>query len=359
MKNVTPHVLKPVVDRLAFVLPWASGRHDDQDALLKPVHRRIVKAVDAGTCAWAYASGSRYRDNFRILLEGGSHALVQVGALIPERQKGGIRVVVNPAKFSDGDAAQINRVMRKIIGRDYDQLMLRPLINGIDFAVDIQNISLSRMLVSYSNAQRFTVMAKRIAQHNRIEGFNFGSVSSDYFSVAYDKRMERIHAAILNMVKQIAKKQGQQGVEPLTANAIKQLKPKLDGIEVVRVEVRGKKLRGLLLAELESLPNRFARFRFADLAGGGSMLSPLTERAFLAMCRQDGVKAALEAFKHTKQARKVHAFWRSRQATWWTPEPLWQQACDALRDTGLFPDAAFDCVDDTPKNACNGAKKRR
>ena len=255
-------------------------------------------------------------------------------------------MVVNPAKFSDGDAAQINRVMRRIIGREYDQLIRRPLINCIDFAVDIQRASLSRMLVSYSNAQRMTVMAKRMAQHCHIEGYNYGSVTSDYFTVAYDKSAERIHAAILNMVKQINEKRGKQGNEPLTANVIKQLQPKLDGIEVVRVEVRGKKLRGLPLCKLDSLPNRFARFKFADLAGAGNMLSPLTERAFLAMCRQDGVKAALEAFKHTKQARKVHAFWRSRQAIWWTPEPLWQQACDALRDTGLFPDAAFDARDD-------------
>lgn len=346
MKNVIPFVLKPVVDRLAYVLPWACGRHDDQDEMLKPIKARIKKAIEAGTCEWAYSKGSRYRENFRILLEGGSHAFVQVGALIPERQKGGIRMVVNPAKFSEGDAARINRVMRKIIGRNYDQLMLRPLINCIDFAVDIQHASLSRMLVSYSNAQRMSVMAKRMAQHNRIEGYNFGSVTSDYFTVAYDKSQERIHAAILNMVKQISEKRGKQSNEPLTANVIKQLKPKLDGIEVVRVEVRGKKLRGLPLSSLYSLPNRFARFKFADLAGAGSMLSPLTERAFLAMCRQDGVKAALEAFKHTKQARKVHAFWRSRQATWWTPEPLWQQACDALREVGLFPDAAFDAGDD-------------
>jgi hypothetical protein len=97
---------------------------------------------------------------------------VQVGALIPERQKGGIRMVINPAKFSDGDAAQINRVMRRIIGREYGQLMRRPLINCIDFAVDIQYASLSRMLVSYSNAQRVTVMAKRMAQHCHIEGYN-------------------------------------------------------------------------------------------------------------------------------------------------------------------------------------------
>ncbi len=346
MKSVIPFVLSPVVDRLAYVLPWACGRHDDQDAMLNPVRRRIAKAIEAGTCERAYSRGARYRENFRILLDGGSHAFVQVGALIPERQKGGIRVVINPAKFHDGDAAQINRVMRRIIGREYGQLMQRPLINCIDFAVDIQHVSLSRMLVSYSNAQRMTVMAKRMAQHCHIEGYNFGSVTSDYFCVAYDKSAERIHAAILNMIKQINRKRGKQENEPLTANAIKQMKPKLDGIEVVRVEVRGKKLRGMPLYKLDSLPNRFARFRFADLAGAGTQLSPLTERAFLAMCRQDGVKAALEAFKHTKQARKVHAFWRSHQANWWKSEPLWQQACNALCEVGLFPDAAFDARDD-------------
>ncbi len=346
MKSVIPFVLSPVVDRLAYVLPWACGRHDDQEAMLNPVRRRIAKAIEAGTCERAYSKGARYRENFRILLDGGSHAFVQVGALIPERQKGGIRVVINPAKFDDGDAAQINRVMRRIIGREYDQLMQRPLINCIDFAVDIQHASLSRMLVSYSNAQRHTVMAKRMAQHCHIEGYNFGSVTSDYFCVAYDKSAERIHAAILNMVKQINRKRGKQENEPLTANAIKQMKPKLDGIEVVRVEVRGKKLRGMPLHKLDSLPNRFARFRFADLAGAGTQLSPLTERAFLAMCRQDGVKAALEAFKHTKQARKVHAFWRSHQANWWKPEPLWQQACDAVQEIGLFPLAALEAWDD-------------
>jgi hypothetical protein len=346
MKNVIPFVLKPVVDRLAFVLPWACDRHDDQEAMLKPIKARIKKAIEAGTCERAYPKGSRYRENFRILLYSGSHAYVQVGALIPERQKGGIRIVINPAKFCDGDAARINRVMRKIVGSEYNQLMKRPLVNCIDFAADIHNANLSRMLVKYSNAQRMSVMAKRIAQHCRIEGFNFGSVTSDYFTVAYDKSQERIHAAILNMVKQINEKRGKQGNEPLTANVIKQLKPKLDGIEVVRVEVRGKKLRGLPLYKLDSLPNRFARFKFADLAGAGSMLSPLTERAFLAMCRQDGVKAALEAFKHSKQARKVHAFWRSRQATWWQPEPLWQQACDAVREIGLFPDSAFEPWDE-------------
>lgn len=31
MKTVVPFVKRPVVDRLAFILRWACGRHDDQE----------------------------------------------------------------------------------------------------------------------------------------------------------------------------------------------------------------------------------------------------------------------------------------------------------------------------------------
>lgn len=339
MKTVVPFVKRPVVDRLAYILPWACARFDDQDEMLKPIKARIKKAIDAGTCERAYPKGSRYRENIRILLDGGSAAYVQIGALIPERQKGGIRIVVNPARFQPGDADQLNQVMRRIIGREYPQLIKRPLINCIDFAVDLHHAVLDRMLVSYINAQCHTVMAKRMAQDCHIEGYNFGSVKSDYFVVAYDKRQERVHAAILKMLK--TAKSG-VGTESLKANAVKQMKTALDGIEIVRTEVRGKKLRGLPLWKLNSLPNRFARFSFADLNASGVVLPRLTERAFFAMCRQDGVKAALDAFKHTKQARKINAYWRSHQAEWWKPEPLWKQACDAVREIGLFPDEAFE-----------------
>lgn len=343
MKTVVPFVKRPVVDRLAFILRWACGRFDDQEALLKPVRRRIAQAIEAGTCERTYPKGARYRENFRILLNGGAKAYVQVGALIPERQKGGIRIVINPAKFCDGDAAELNRVMGTIIGPEYNRLMKHPLINCIDFAVDIHHASLSRMLVKYSNAQRMTVMAKRMAQNCHIEGYNFGSVSSDYFVVAYDKKAERVHAAILSMLKNA--KSG-VGTESLQANMIKQMKQALDRTDIVRLEVRGKKMRGLPLWKLNSLPNRFARFKFADLNVVGSPLPRLTERAFLAICRQDGLKAALDAFKHTKQARKVNAFWRSHQASWWKPEPMWQQACDAVREIGLFPDSSFEPWDE-------------
>ena len=65
---------------------------------------------------------------------------------------------------------------------------------------------------------------------------------------------------------------------------------------------------------------------------------------------------ALGAFKHTEHARKVHAFWRSHQAAWWKAEELWQQACDALRETHMFPPEAFEPPDSQVKQT---HKKRR
>ena len=344
----------PVVDGLALILAWSYDRLD-QVAVLQKLRSRIAKLIEAGTCERAYLGKSRYRENFRILLGGGSKALVQIGAVDSVRQKGGIRIECNPSKFADGDAQQIHHVMRGLIGRhEYNELMRRPLLNVVHFAVDIYHAALTRMLVRYDNAQRMSMMAKRVGKGGFIEGYNFGSVRSDYETTAYNKQQELVHAAIMAIAQS-----GSSGFtdDPLKANKIKQLKRVLGGPEIVRVEVRGKKMRGLPLWKLSQQTNRFARFHFADLSACGADLDPLTEKSFLAMCRQDGVKAALGAFEHTEHARKVHAFWRSRQATWWQPEELWQQACDALRETRMFPPEAFespDCQAEQPQQ-----KRRR
>jgi hypothetical protein len=335
MKSITPVVKPPIVDRLAFVLPWGLDPDADQSKLIAPVRLQIAKAIEAGRCERAYPKGGRYRENFRIKLNGGNSAFVQIGALQPSRQKGGIRIMVNPARFASGDAEQLNRVMQRIVGTSYNALLRRPLLNNIDFAVDVTGACLDRILVAYSNAQRHTMFGKRINAYGHIEGYNFGSLTSDYMVVAYNKSQERVHAAILALVKSGI------GTESLKSNAVKQLKRVRRGPHVMRVEVRGKKMRGLRLSELNSLPNRFARFRFADLNAAGMALPELTELSFLALCRDSGVKAALAAFKHTEHARQVHAYWRSRQAAWWQPEPLWQQACEAVCEIGLFPDDAF------------------
>lgn len=356
--KIRPVVLQPtpqppVVDGLAFILAWSVDRLD-QDAVLQKLRSRINKLIEAGKCERVYFGKSRYRENFSILLGGGSKALVQIGAVDTVRQKGGIRIECNPAKFADGDAQQIHRVMRGLIGRhEYNDLMLCPLLKVFHAAVDIHHAALARMLVRYDNGQRMSVMAKRVGKDGFIEGYNFGSVSSDYQTVAYNKQQELVHAAIMAIAQS-----GSSGFndDPLKANKIKQLERVLGGPEIARVEVRGKKMRGLPLCKLSQQTNRFARFHFADLSAGGTELDSLTEKSFLAMCRQDGVKAALDAFKHTEHARKVHAYWRSHQAAWWKPEELWQEACDALRETHMFPPEAFESPD---SQAEQPQKKRR
>jgi hypothetical protein len=55
-----------------------------------------------------------------------------LGALIPHRQKGGVRVTVNPSKFEPGDVVYFHQVLRKLIGSQSMTLNLKPPINGLD-----------------------------------------------------------------------------------------------------------------------------------------------------------------------------------------------------------------------------------
>ena len=335
MKRAIPKTKRPAVDRLSYILPLGKSLFDDQEELLALIKRRINRAKAEGLCTRAYVRGARYRENIRIPLDGGSSAFVQIGALIPSRQNGGIRVVINPARFKEGDAAQFNKVMRRIIGESYLELMACPLINNIDVAVDILDANLNKILVSCCNAQRCTMFGKRINSRAQIETYNFGSVKSDYMSAVYDKHRERVHAAVLALLKTGARTEG------LDSNMVRQVFRAKSARDKVRVEARRKKLRGLPLHEIRNLPNRFERFKFCDLDAEGTDLPPFIRESFLALCRQNGVKAALLNFSHTEWVRKVNAFYRSRQATWWQPDGLWAEACDSLRDLGLFPDQAF------------------
>jgi hypothetical protein len=331
-------VRDPIVDRLAYILPWGLNPLRDQQKLIATIRRRVTHEIEQGNCTRAYLQGGRYRENFRIGLPGMSDALVQIGALQPDRQNGGIRVVINPARFADGDVDYLHEVMERIVGQSYRALLRRPLLNNVDFAVDIENAKLDRLLVSYSNAHRATVFGKRIDLKGHIETYNFGSVTSAYMCAAYDKRQERINAAILELAKSGAR----AGAESLKQNCIKQLHDAIGARDIVRIEIRGKKMRGIPLWKVATLPNRFARFSFADRDVAGTELPEIIEASFHALCQQRGVKAALAAFKHTEWARQVPAYWRSRQAAWWKPNALWQDAYDALYRVGLFPDEAFE-----------------
>jgi hypothetical protein len=148
--------------------------------------------IEDGTCKHAFITKSRYRANFRILLPGGSNPLVQVGALDLKRQKGGIRVDMNPAKFAEGDVEHFHDVMRRIVGPEYHDLMRYALLQRVDFAVDIVHADLSRMLVRYNNAQRLTTFGTGVTGGGRVETYNFGSESSNYATTVYRKDIERV-----------------------------------------------------------------------------------------------------------------------------------------------------------------------
>lgn len=348
MKFKRPKIIvnAPVIDRLTYILPWLN--HDpyaDHEVIFKRLVGRYELTVEAGLCKRAYTSGARYRLNFNIALPGGSDALVQIGALQPKVQKGDVRVCVNPARFGPDDVDHLNTVMRRIIGKKYPELMKRARLNCLDVAVDIHGLDLSTTLVQYQYATKHTVFGKRMAKGSFIETYNFGSVKSDYMTTVYSKHIEKVHRAIENIART-----ERLGSESLKSNAVKQVHVARGVNPITRVEIRGKKLKGLHLSQLPMQTNRFKWFKFAcfDMpgTGTGTQLTPLLKQAFISMCRDTSVKATLAAFKGSKQATNVNYFWRSHQAEWWKPETMWSQACDAVREIGLFPDEAFSDQED-------------
>jgi hypothetical protein len=336
LHNHQPAPQHPVIDYLVFVLPWACDPLADHKTLFNSARQRINDEIEMGFCTHAYVKRGRYRFAFRIPVPGGSKPIVWIGALDPVRQKGGIAVSMNPARFAPGDAAYFHEVMERIVGRSYRGLLRHALLNRVDFAVDIVHADLGRMLVSYSGAQQGTVFGKTVSSKGIVETYNFGSEKSDYMTAVYDKNIEQRHRAVLAIARNGLRS------ESLKANFIKQLDQLHGASPVVRVEVRGKKLNGIPPRDLHKLKNRFTRFTFADLNTEGATLPKKLEDAFMSLCRDRGVKAALEHYKGTPDVRKVNAFWRSHRADWWQPEMMWERACAALRRTGIFPIEVFD-----------------
>ena len=338
MSTREPKVLAPVIDRLGFVLPLDLSPSGDDPARWERAVARIKGAKEDGMIVHAHVHHGRYARSFAIpFSDGRSKAIVQVGALQPKTQNGGINVMLNPSKLNEADVQYFHSVMRRIVGKTYDDLMLEPRVNALDVAVDINNVRLENLLVSYKYAHRHTVFGKTVSSHGAIETMNFGSVSSDYFTSVYDKSTERRHAAMCEIARKGLNS------EDLAANFIRQVQRGAREPDCVRVEVRGRKLRGLRLWQLGGLDNRFARFEFVDLAGPGVALGPLTRAAFLSIARDRGAKAALEQFDGSRHAERVRSFWNARRVGWWRPGILWLEACvDVLPRTGIFPAAAFE-----------------
>lgn len=332
-------VKTPVIDYLTFLLPGDEWHEDDGKERFAKICRRVDKAIREEKCLPSFVRDQRYKKSFLVVLPSGEKAIVLLGAAQPEHQKGGVRISLNPAKLKPGDIEHFHRVMTVILGPIYRQQLHIPLFNRLDVAVDILHADLDRLLVSYKNNQRITMFAKRFDTRGRIEGYNFGSLSSDYIAAVYDKKTESLHKAVSN----IAAKKLQ--TEELRANCVRQIR-NLQGLpEKTRIEIRAMKLRSVPPSALSKLANRFARFQFIDLNIGESELPPHIEKAFLALWRQNGSKDAFDYAKSTDYYRQIRKYWRSRTASWWKPETMWSDACEALKESGIFPADAFSPPD--------------
>lgn len=332
------HLKKPIIDKIAFLLNWHIDPRVDKVAM-KAFNRRIKREIAAGNCEVAHVKSSRYFTNFRVVLPCGQHALVQAGAYDTRRNKGGLRIELNPSRIADDDVHKLRAVLKRVLDVDDGQLrrlFAHALINRLHVAVDIHGLSLDDVLVDFSIARKLTVFAKRIGEGGRVEGYNFGAVSSDYQTAVYDKRNERVHRALL------ALQRSRRSTDvSLKENRVTQFFKSREAEEHIRAEVRCQKLRGLPVAKVGALRNRFERFTFVDLRGGREDLDPTTRQAFISMCRDIGAKAAQAHMKNSTQAGEVAKFWRSRRASWWQPQGLWAQIEGLLRSTRLFPSEAF------------------
>ncbi|CAN7322044.1 hypothetical protein LJR260_001610 [Variovorax paradoxus] len=334
--EVKPRMSAPVVDHLAYVLPLGVDMDGvEYEKLLDAIKRRVKAALANEECHPWYPRGNRYKMAIQFKPSLDTSIKIGIGAIRKDVQNGDIRVSLNPSRLQKENIGRFHAFMQKIIGNRYADLLSGPLINRIDIAVDIVDLDLDQLLVKYAYAQRHTVIIKRLNGKGRVEGFNLGSVSSDYFTAVYDKSAELLDKA----VKQIARRGS--GTESTKSVAIKQLKMARGNPPIVRVEVRGRKVRGKSVREVMKLTDRFERLNFVSLNDElAKTVRRSTLELFISACRDRGVKRALELFEGDKSHAKLKALWTSKPE-WWTPDRVWRQAVKGLKPLGIFADDSF------------------
>jgi hypothetical protein len=332
-------VSHPILDNIVFLLKWDVDPRFEKTKVRR-LNSRLEEFVEKGHCEIAHIKGSRYFVRFRAILPSRCKVLVQLGAFDQRRNKGGLRIELNPSQLRAGDATFLRIVLRRVLKVNAEQLrnlFADALLNKLHVAEDVYGVDLRRLLVHYQHADKLTVFGKRLNKAGHVEGYNYGAKSSPYHAAVYDKRIERVHRAVEALLRA-----GRSADIALKNNRITQFHKARDAGERMRVEVRGQKMRGLPINRVKTLSNRFAWFKFTDLAAKGSDLPPRLQQAFISMCRDIGFAAALNTFKGSRHMRKINAFWRSRRASWWQPDDIWNQVEGLLKATNLFPPEAFD-----------------
>jgi hypothetical protein len=377
----TPYLHQAISDRLAFILPYGKNTTEyAHERALKRVARRIEQAIELQDCERQFIKSPRYRHNISLPLPSSSKnkrsVFIQIGALQSHRQRGDIRIDLNPARMTAEDVQYLHKFMRRLIGkREYRELMTQPFINVWHPAVDIEHLHLDHVLVTVSKVEHRTIFGKLLSVEGvwdidevddqtgpadarpvgsisgaiisrrsniagSIETLNFGTEHSDYFTCVYSKNIEIVHRA----VEAIARA-GRLTKKPLLENAIRQLIRAKAEPSRVRIEVRGRKMRGVPLWALDKIGNRFEKIHFIDLADPASAPDiPASMRAAcIAIYRDSGRKAVYTSFDGSKRLKEIQR-WLDGDSdpAWWQPQRFWTEAIVDLQRKKLFPPDAWN-----------------
>jgi hypothetical protein len=383
-----PYLCQAISDRLAFILPYGKNTTEyAHQRALKRVARRIKQAIELQDCTQQFVKNPRYRHNISLPMPSNRESkskrsvLIQIGALQSHRQRGDIRIDLNPARMTAKDVQHLHQFMRRLIGkREYRELMVQPFINVWHPAADIEHLRLDHILVTVSKVEHRTVFGKQLTVEGSwdidevddqtgpadaravgsisgaitsrrsnitgsIETINFGREKSDYFTCVYSKNIEIVHRA----VEAIARA-GRLTKKPLLEKAVRQLIRAKEAPSRVRVEVRGRKMRGVPLWALDKISNRFEKIHFIDLADPARAPNiPASMRAAcIALYRDSGRNAVYAAFDGNRHLKEIQR-WLDGDSdpVWWQPQQFWMEAIMDLQRKKLFPPDAWNASGQT------------
>ena len=305
------------IDKLAYLLP-TSKLLGPEITWLPGFQGYVRTAMAAGVCTPFFGSSGRFRASAQLVLPSGASAIVSYGRKGKRLQRFGIRVECNPGGMLDADVATIHRFFIGAFGDQYLGMLKSPRVKRLDVAVDIHGVSLDDVFVSYAHAQHVTVFGKSFTKaRGSVETLMFGSVTSSSAGAVYSKRTESLHKLLVGVAK--------RGVtaERLPDNVVRQYKDMKSSRPVVRIEVRLRKLTSSV-ADLVDLENKFLRFIFVEYEDA-SFLPKRVRLAFRSMCRDIGLKAALDVFRGHPLHQRLTQLSRGRPC-WWEPEKAWREA---------------------------------
>lgn len=256
--------------------------------------------------------GSRYNLNYMIYDD-----IKYLGFLSLEPRQSNVRFMrldFNPSKIGHTACKIVAQTMRCLIGADATEIIRQSNITRVDIAVDLYGIDINDMLYFSSRPIDSSSWGKMFKHgkevHYRLESQYIGSIKSDLYFKAYDKRAERI-------TKSRGKDVPHKSITRVEAH-IKPRITKLDG---------GK--TSLQLNNLELMVNPLNKLSITGIPVPGADDGSFA--LFVLASQHAGAQTALALIKNPKKRALYRKHLLGQAVSCWTPEEYWKRAIIALR----------------------------